>query len=84
MKGEELWLQSLLPKELPNARIITYGYNANVIQDATVGRIRDFAKGLLNAVDCFRKGEVCDQWNAVGLCTNISIGKNTSYYLPVS
>lgn len=25
------WIEDFLPKDIPNARILTYGYNANVI-----------------------------------------------------
>jgi len=58
MKGKVMWLYHLLPKDLPNARIMTYGYNSNLAKDASPGRIRDFAKGLLNAVDSYREREV--------------------------
>jgi hypothetical protein len=58
MKGGKMWLLHLLPKDLPNTRIVTYGYNSNLFEDASVGRIRDFAKGLLNAVDGYRTREV--------------------------
>ncbi|KAH0565544.1 hypothetical protein GP486_001057 [Trichoglossum hirsutum] len=37
---------------------MTYGYNSNLFEDASIGRIRDFAKGLLNDVDGYRIGEV--------------------------
>jgi hypothetical protein len=60
-----MWLYDLLPKDLPNARIMTYGYNSNLAEDATTGRIRDFAKGLLNDLDNYRTKEVCA--NAVTL-----------------
>jgi hypothetical protein len=58
MKGRVMWLYHLLPKDLPNTRIMTYGYNSNLVKDASMGRIRDFAKGLLNAVDSYREREV--------------------------
>ena len=58
MKGRVMWLYHLLPKDLPNARIMTYGYNSNLVKDASLGRIRDFAKGLLNAVDSYREREI--------------------------
>lgn len=57
-EGAVMWLYHLLPKDLPNARIMTYGYNSNLAKDASMGRIRDFAKGLLNAVDSYRTREV--------------------------
>jgi hypothetical protein len=53
-----MWLCDLLPKDLPNTRIMTYGYNSNLFEDASIGRIRDFAKGLLNDVDGYRIGGV--------------------------
>jgi hypothetical protein len=58
MKGKVMWLYHLLPNDLPNARIMTYGYNSNLAKDASMGSIRDFAKGLLNAVDSYRTREV--------------------------
>jgi hypothetical protein len=56
--GEVMWLQDLLPKDLPNARVMTYGYNSNVVEDASISSIRDFAKGLLNDLDSYRIEEV--------------------------
>jgi hypothetical protein len=49
-----IWLQDLLPQDLPNSQIFTYGYNANLFEDATIGRIRDFAKSLLVEIDGYR------------------------------
>lgn len=59
IKDGVMWLYDLLPTDLPNARIMTYGYNSNLAEDATTGRIRDFAKGLLNDLDNYRTEEVC-------------------------
>jgi hypothetical protein len=53
-----MWLYDLLPKDLPNARIMVYGYNSYLAEDASTGRIRDFAKGLLNDLDDYRTEEV--------------------------
>jgi hypothetical protein len=61
MSGGEnpvIWLRDLLPNDLPNARVLTFGYNSNIIQDASVSSIRDFAKALLNALDSYRNEEV--------------------------
>jgi hypothetical protein len=53
-----MWLSHLLPQDLPSARIMTYGYNSYLAEDASTGRIRDFAKGLLNDLDDYRTKEV--------------------------
>lgn len=53
-----MWLEDLLPEQLPNARIMAYGYNSKILKDATSGRIQDHAKGLLNALDSVRTEKV--------------------------
>jgi hypothetical protein len=50
-----MWLDDLLPEQLPNARIMSFGYNSRVYGDATSARIKDHAKGLLNAFDNLRR-----------------------------
>jgi hypothetical protein len=58
MSGAVMWLQDLLPKDLPNARVMTFGYNSNIFENASVSSIRDFAMGLLNDLDSYRTEEV--------------------------
>ena len=49
---EVLWLRDLLPSDLPNARVLTYGYDADTrsgecVSTQTIGRHADgFAKAL--------------------------------------
>jgi hypothetical protein len=59
-KGENpvMWLQDLLPKDLPQARVMNFGYNSNIVENASVSSIRDFAMGLLNDLDSYRTDEV--------------------------
>lgn len=47
-KSIVLWLRDLLPKEVPGARIYTYGYNANLISSSITG-VADFAWDFLQA-----------------------------------
>ncbi|KAF9011454.1 hypothetical protein BDZ89DRAFT_1077817 [Hymenopellis radicata] len=42
-----MWLRDSLPEQLPGARIMTYGYNANVLSDVSTGRLRTFAETFL-------------------------------------
>jgi hypothetical protein len=37
---------------------MVYGYNSYLAKDASTGRIRDFAKGLLNDLDDYRTEKV--------------------------
>jgi hypothetical protein len=41
-----MWLRDFLPETVPCARILTYGYDAEVLSSAT-GRLRNFAENLL-------------------------------------
>ncbi|KAF8247235.1 hypothetical protein K440DRAFT_551663 [Wilcoxina mikolae CBS 423.85] len=45
-----LWLRDLLPKEVPNTRIFTFGYDARVAGTKSVSRIPDIATILLSNI----------------------------------
>ncbi|KAM0228216.1 hypothetical protein ACHAPO_010864, partial [Fusarium lateritium] len=42
------WLEDMLPERIPNARIMSYGYNANVQFSKSTAGIGDFVEGLLS------------------------------------
>ncbi len=47
--GERInWLEDLLPKQIPSARIMSYGYNSAVQFSKSVADIGTFAEQLLN------------------------------------
>jgi hypothetical protein len=57
----EPWPKSLLPKDLPTARIITYGYDADVLRltkPAGQNTIREHAKTLINDLSGIRTDAV--------------------------
>ena len=46
--GGSMWLRDDLPAELPDARIMTFGYNSALLGSrASVSEIKDFARDLL-------------------------------------
>ncbi|KAG9239845.1 Alpha/Beta hydrolase protein, partial [Calycina marina] len=51
---EHDWLVEFLPKQIPNARIMTYGYNSAVQFSKSVADIRVFATQLLNDLETKR------------------------------
>jgi hypothetical protein len=58
-KKEVMWLQDLLPEKLPQARIMTFGYNADMINNYSTSNIRDHARKLLSLLRNKRdEGEV--------------------------
>lgn len=58
MEHPSLWPKSLLPGELPNARILTFGYDSSVVDwERTVSQNRggNHAWGLLTALATYRE-----------------------------
>lgn len=54
------WPQTLLPAETPQARILTFGYDANVANWRAMvsnNRIGDHARNLLSAVATYREND---------------------------
>jgi hypothetical protein len=54
-KNNVLWLQEFLPKRLPNARVLLFGYNSKVAFDTTIAGVMDVALVLLNRLRSKRK-----------------------------
>jgi protein SERAC1 len=55
-----LWPQTLLPTEVPHARVLTFGYNAYVADWRDViskYRIRNHSRNLLTAVATYREND---------------------------
>ncbi|KLO06641.1 hypothetical protein SCHPADRAFT_837804, partial [Schizopora paradoxa] len=50
-----MWLRDALPKRMPKARIMVYGYDANVVSDVSVGRIRTYAETFMQKLRLIRK-----------------------------
>ena len=49
-KTKAFWLKDFLPQDLPNIRVMTYGYNASAAFGNTTADIIDHAKGLLSSL----------------------------------
>ncbi|OCK79674.1 hypothetical protein K432DRAFT_354452 [Lepidopterella palustris CBS 459.81] len=49
-KTNAFWLQDFLPQDLPNARVMTFGYNASAAFGNTTADIIDHAKSLLSSL----------------------------------
>jgi hypothetical protein len=53
-----LWLKTFLPEAIPNARIMTFGYDATVAFSTSMAGIDDFAHDLLDRVLATRSVDV--------------------------
>ncbi|KAK3689030.1 Alpha/Beta hydrolase protein, partial [Podospora appendiculata] len=52
-----MWLRDLLPYKLPNARVMSFGYNASVIGNTSVAGVRENARRLLSLLRDKREEE---------------------------
>jgi hypothetical protein len=53
-KQKVMWLQSLLPDDIPNARILTFSYNSNYLRDSPVTDLDTYAERLLEDLKSLR------------------------------
>jgi hypothetical protein len=52
--NDKLWLRDFLPSSLPNARILLFGYNANIAFETSTAGVLEQAKNLLNLIKLAR------------------------------
>lgn len=52
----KLWLRDFLPAEIPNARVLSFGYNSSITFSKSVTDITNAAEMLLDRLDCVRSG----------------------------
>ncbi len=53
-KDGTLWLRDLLPKDVPQARILTFGYDSTMAFTPSVSTMQDIARSLLNRLSGMR------------------------------
>jgi hypothetical protein len=51
------WLKDFLPRDVPNTRVMTFGYNATAAFGDTTADIADHAKALLVSLVDEREGD---------------------------
>lgn len=75
-----MWLRDALPRQIPDARVMTYGYNSALFDSQTVANIRDFAKRLRILIDDTRTEKVRPEsvYGESGALVDFGIGKRTT------
>lgn len=54
---DKLWLRDFLPPQLPAARVLLFGYNANVAFETSIAGVREQAINLLNRIASKREDD---------------------------
>ncbi|KAM0127106.1 hypothetical protein ACHAO1_009690, partial [Botrytis cinerea] len=61
-KGKDsIWIRDFLPKDLPSARILAYGYDTSILDKNAKHSISDLAKAFLSSVRAFRSATKASQ-----------------------
>ncbi|KAA8913656.1 hypothetical protein FN846DRAFT_929114 [Sphaerosporella brunnea] len=53
----QMWLRDFLPSDLPNVRILTFGYDSTLRDSTSTGSIQQFSRAFLDGVNSERTGE---------------------------
>jgi hypothetical protein len=59
----QIWLRDWLPEDIPESRVLVYGYDTSLIKDDGRRTIVDLAKTLLESLKSFRAGTGVSQSN---------------------
>ncbi|KAM0554809.1 hypothetical protein ACHAPJ_006542 [Fusarium lateritium] len=54
-EGQHLWLRDSLPVQIPQARIMTFGYDSTVLFGKSRAQVHDYAVDLTNRLEMFRQ-----------------------------
>jgi hypothetical protein len=58
--SNEVWLRDYLPKDIPNTRVLTYGYNTTILKSKSKASIEHLALNFLESLKSFRRSRsVC-------------------------
>ena len=70
---EKLWLRDFLPLAIPNARIMTFGYDSRVVNSRSILGIMENANSLLTHLGNIRDSQDLEVGNSFHLpCLNIT------------
>lgn len=50
-KSGGMWLRDFLPRDIPKARVFTYGYSSKLLNSASYARLTDYADAFLDEID---------------------------------
>jgi phage-related protein len=54
-KDKKFWLKDFLPHKLPDARVLWFGYNANLVFGTSAGSVKEQAENLLYLLQSKRR-----------------------------
>lgn len=53
----QMWLKDFLPKDIPNIRVMSYGYNSNLIDDTVDENFQEYRQSFVHRLLDARQGD---------------------------
>jgi hypothetical protein len=66
-----MWLRDFLPKHVPGARILTYGYDSKLFKNNSNASIFEYSKNLLEALQTARANVEVNKYHFNGYETRL-------------
>ncbi len=57
--SNDVWLRDYLPDDLPDIRVLLYGYDTSLVNSNSKDSIEDLGNRFLESIKAFRGGSVC-------------------------
>jgi len=86
LEGDKMWLRDFLRKDIPNIRVLLYGYESQVDNSSTIETIEELARACLNILHNFRVNTQVgvDSYGSPYIPAHIFLDWRSSHHIPRS
>ena len=72
----DVWLRDFLPKDIPNIRVLLYGYDTKLAESDSKSSIRDLSKSFLESMRAFRAGTGVDRRPIIFIAHSLALAND--------
>ena len=69
--SHHVWLRDFLPRDVPNIRMLLYGYDTKLLRSSSKSSIRDLSRSFLESMRSFRMGTGTSRRPIVFICHSL-------------
>lgn len=77
----DVWLRDYLPNDVPNIRVLLYGYDAPLLRNDSKDSIEDLGKRFLESIKAFRTDNVCGIQDSADYIAHSVAGESPSSHI---
>lgn len=79
--GNDVWLRDYLPDDVPNIRVLLYGYDTSLLRNKSKDSIEDLGRRFLELIQAFRTDNVCGIQDSADYLTYSVAGESPSSHI---